>query len=103
MEPASLWLRVRVDQGRAGGLALGLPAAIVLRSHPAAPLRGKVVRLEPVSDSVTEERIAMIAFEQVPQGLSIGELAEVTLQPGTQRRARMQWYCPMPASSDRRT
>ncbi|MBK6629730.1 MAG: efflux RND transporter periplasmic adaptor subunit [Betaproteobacteria bacterium] len=80
VDPASLWVKVRFDQGRSAGLAVGLPAEIVLRSRPASPLAGKVVRLELLSDSVTEERIAQVAFDSVPSGISLGELAEVTLQ-----------------------
>lgn len=79
IEPASLWIRVRFDQGRSGGLAVGLPAAIALRSNPAQLLRGKVVRLEMLSDSVTEERVAQVAFDGIPADVSLGELAEVTL------------------------
>lgn len=79
IEPASLWVKVRFDQGRSGGLAVGLPADIALRSNPAQPLRGKVVRLELLSDSVTEERVAQVAFDSIPAGVSLGELAEVTL------------------------
>jgi HlyD family secretion protein len=87
IEPASLWLRVRIDQGRSTGLVAGLPAQIVLRSNPGQPLPGKVVRVEPVSDSVTEERIALVAFDTLPENVSVGEMAEVTLtlpagQPG---------------------
>lgn len=87
IEPASLWVRVRIDQGRSAGLAAGLPAHIVLRSNPGQSLPGKVVRVEPLSDSVTEERIALVAFEQLPANVSVGEMAEVTLslppgQPG---------------------
>lgn len=85
IEPSSLWVRVRFDQGRSGGLAVGLPADIVLRSNPARPLRGKVVRLELLGDSVTEERVAQIAFDSIPADISLGELAEVTLTlPATQ-------------------
>jgi HlyD family secretion protein len=37
-------------------------------------------------DSVTEERVAQIAFDTLPAGVSVGELAEVTLKlPATQR------------------
>ena len=79
IEPSSLWVKVRLDQARSGGLAAGLPAQIVLRSNPGRPLPGKVARIEALSDSVTEERVAQIGFDQVPAGLSIGELAEVTL------------------------
>jgi HlyD family secretion protein len=79
IDPATLWLRVRFDQGRAGGLAPGAAARIALRSNPEQALPGRVARVEAVSDSVTEERIGLVAFEQVPAGVSVGELAEVTV------------------------
>ena len=78
-EPASMWARVRFDQGRSSGLDVGLPARIVRRASPQAELPGKVARVELVSDAVTEERIAQVAFTAPPAGLSIGELVEVTL------------------------
>lgn len=80
VQPESLWIRVRFDQGRSQGLAGGLPAQITLRSGPDAPLAGQVARIESLSDSVTEERVAMVSFERLPAGgaaTSIGELAEV--------------------------
>jgi HlyD family secretion protein len=80
VDPASLWVKVRFDQGRSIGLAPGLPAGIVLRSNPARPLAGKVQRIELLADSVTEERIAQVAFETLPAGISLGEMAEVTLK-----------------------
>jgi len=79
VQPDSLWVTVRLDQGRSAGLQAGLPAEITLRSNPRKPLAGKVVRVEPISDSVTEERIAQVAFDLAPQGVSTGEMAEVTL------------------------
>lgn len=79
-DPQSLWVRTRFDQGRSRGLATGLPAEIVLRSNPSQALPGKVARVEPLSDSVTEERIAQISFDALPPGQVIGELAEVTLK-----------------------
>jgi HlyD family secretion protein len=78
-DPGSLWVVARLDQGRSAGLAVGLPADIVLRSEPRRPLRGRVVRVEPISDSVTEERLADVAFEKLPRAVSANELAEVTL------------------------
>ncbi len=78
-DPASLWVNVRFDQGRSAGLAVGLPAEIVRRADPLRQLRGRVTRVEPVSDSVTEERMAKVAFDERPPDLSTGELAEVTL------------------------
>jgi HlyD family secretion protein len=59
---------------------------VVLRSSAARSQPGKVVRVELQGDSVTEERVAQIAFETLPAGLTVGELAEVTLiLPATPR------------------
>lgn len=79
IEPSSLWVKVRLDQARSTGLAVGLPARVVLRSNPGRTFPGKVARVEAISDSVTEERVAQVSFDQMPAGLSVGELAEVTL------------------------
>lgn len=79
VDPASIWVRTRFDQGRSGGLAAGLPAQIALRSNTGQPVPGRVSRLEALSDSVTEERLAQVAFEQLPPGVAIGDLAEVTV------------------------
>jgi HlyD family secretion protein len=79
IDPASLWVRTRLDQSRSSGLRLGLPAEIRLRSNGRIPFAGKVVRIEPNSDSVTEERIAEVAFDRMPQGVSTNEMADVTL------------------------
>ncbi|MFZ4480418.1 MAG: efflux RND transporter periplasmic adaptor subunit [Rhodoferax sp.] len=80
VDPASLWIKLRLDQGRSAGLMPGLKARIVLRSRPQQPLEGSVARVELVSDSVTEERIAQVAFKQLPSGIAVGEMAEVTLE-----------------------
>jgi HlyD family secretion protein len=86
VDPASLWVRLRVDQGRSGGLATGLAGQIVLRSQPQRPHAAQVARVELLSDPVTEERIALVSFKQFPAGVSVGEMAEVTLQlPPTAR------------------
>jgi HlyD family secretion protein len=44
-----------------------------------AVFKGQVVRVEVLSDSVTEERVALVSFAQIPKDVSIGEVAEVTL------------------------
>lgn len=80
VDPANLWVKARFDQGRTAGLEVGLPVAIVLRSRPGAVQAGTVARVELLGDSVTEERVAQISFAAIPQGISIGELAEVTLK-----------------------
>ena len=80
VDPGSLWINVRFDQLRASGLQSGLPAHIVLRSQGGRVLAGRVLRVEPLADSVTEEMLAKVAFDAVPALLpSIGELAEVTV------------------------
>jgi HlyD family secretion protein len=80
IDPSSLWVKLRVDQGRSAGLAPGLQGGIVLRSQPQTTLPGQVARIELLADSVTEERIAQVAFTEPPPGISVGEMAEVTLQ-----------------------
>ena len=76
----SLWIKLRLDQNRSAGLQVGLPAEIVLRSRPNQVLAGKVARIELLSDSVTEERIAQVAFDAPPSDVSVGEMSEITLR-----------------------
>lgn len=80
IDPASLWVRTRIDQGRAQGLKPGLAADIVLRSDPDGVIKGRVARIDIQSDSVTEERIVQVAFDAPPARPSLGELAEVTIR-----------------------
>lgn len=79
-DPRSMWITVRLDQGRSSGLRAGLPAVITRRADPSNVLPGSVVRVEPTSDAVTEERIAKVVFDRVPDGVSTGEMVEVTLR-----------------------
>lgn len=80
VEPGSLWVRARIDQARAGSIAPGQRVTITLRSRPHSPLSGKVARIELQSDSVTEERLVHVAFDAIPRNISLGELAEVTIE-----------------------
>jgi HlyD family secretion protein len=76
---------VRLDQARSAGLTAGLPAQVVLHSNPGRAIAGKVARVKAVSDSVTEERVALVSFDHAPASLSVGEIAEVTLSlPSTE-------------------
>jgi multidrug efflux pump subunit AcrA (membrane-fusion protein) len=80
IDPASLWVNVRFDQLQSRGLAVGLPAKILLRSRAGEPLTGHVARIEPLADAITEELLAKVVFEQRPEPLPpVGELAEVTV------------------------
>jgi len=80
IDPTSLWISVRFDQLRTAGLRAGLPARVVLRSQAGHPLPCQVLRIEPVADAVTEETLAKVVFDAMPESLPpIGELVEVTV------------------------
>lgn len=80
VDPNTLWVNVRFDQQSAGGLHNGLPAQIVLRSQGERVLSGKVLRVEPRADAVTEETLAKVVFDALPEPLPpLGELAEVSV------------------------
>lgn len=81
IEPKSLWINVRFDQINASGLAANLSASIILRSRKGEQaLSGRVLRVEPKADAVTEELLAKIIFDDLPDPLPpIAELAEVTI------------------------
>ena len=86
VEPGSIWISVRFDQQRAQGLRAQLPAQIILRSRAGELLPGRVSRIEPHADAVTEEILAKVEFNQRPQTLPpIGELAEVTVALAAQK------------------
>ncbi len=79
VDQKTLWVRTRIDQARFYGIAVGQPATIVLRSRPDAPIPGRVARLEVQGDNVTEERFVDVAFDELPDIIPLGELAEVTI------------------------
>lgn len=79
IDPDSLWVNVRFDQIHTRGLRAGLTAQIVLRTQTAA-LSGRVLRVEPLADAVTEEMLAKVVFDKIPEPLpAVGELVEVTV------------------------
>lgn len=81
IDTRSLWVNVRFDQISASGVAAGLPARIVLRSRKGQTLNGRVLRVEPTADAVTEEILAKVVFDAIPEPLPpVGELAEVTVE-----------------------
>lgn len=80
IDPKSLWVNVRFDQIHAGQLAPMLPARITLRSRAEEQLPGRVSRVEPLADAVTEEILAKVVFDRLPEPLPpVGELAEITI------------------------
>lgn len=80
VDPKNLWINVRFDQLNAAGLQSALSCQTVLRSQDGRVLAGRVLRVEPLADPVTEEILAKVIFDDVPMLLpAIGELAEVTV------------------------
>ncbi|ACV27442.1 efflux RND transporter periplasmic adaptor subunit [Kangiella koreensis] len=78
---SDIWINVRFDQIHATGLNAGLKAHIKLRSKSNQELPGEIYRVEPIADAVTEEFLAKVTFDHLPDPLpSIGELAEVTIE-----------------------
>ncbi len=79
VDQKSFWINVRFAQTHARGLSSDLSAQIVLRSQESV-LTGRVLRVEPVADAVTEEMLAKVVFDEMPSPLpAIGELTEVTV------------------------
>jgi HlyD family secretion protein len=89
----SLWLKMRLDQHRSAGLQVGLPAEIVLRSRPGEVLPGKVARIEMLSDSVTEERIAQVVTFDTPPKECVHRRNERNHAAPAGRQSR-RWRCP---------
>ncbi len=80
VNPAEVWIEGRFDQSSAIGLAADLPASIVLRTRGHEVFPGKVSRIEPKADMVTEEMLAKVSFVSLPERIpSLGELSEVTV------------------------
>lgn len=88
IDPATLWVKARIDQGQSGGVRAGLPAEIVLRSDARRAHRGEVQRVDLVSDAVAEERIVNIGFATRPQAIAVGDLVEVTIRTAELANAR---------------
>lgn len=88
VDPASIWVKTRIDQKQAGMIDAGQAAQIVLRSRPQSELVGRVARVDMISDAVTEERIANVLFQDGQPTGNIGEAAEVTISLPTIEGAR---------------
>jgi len=80
IDPKSVWVNARFNQLGTSGLAAGLPAQIVLRSQSGRAIPGRIERIEPLADAVTEETLAKAVFADAAGAATlVGELAEVTV------------------------
>ena len=87
VDPATIWVLGYVDERLAGGIALGQPAEITLRSEPGRRFPGHVARIEIQSDAVNEERLVEVAFDAIPRDIHLAEQAEVVITTGSLDRA----------------
>ncbi len=79
IDPDTVWVLAYVDEARAGGLEVGQPALIRLRSLPDRTFAGHVARIGIESDRVSEERRVYLAFERIPQSFHLHEQAEALI------------------------
>jgi HlyD family secretion protein len=77
IDPQSVWVLAYIDESKAGEIAVGQRAEIVLRSQPVRRIAGHVARIEPESDRVNEELRVEVAFDHIPRNFNLGEQAEV--------------------------
>jgi HlyD family secretion protein len=89
VDPTTLWILAYIDEARAGGLALGQPAELRLRSLPAERFAVEVVRIGLESDRVTEERRVWLGCVTCPDQLYLGEQAEVLIETTRLEQALM--------------
>ncbi|HBC87623.1 MAG TPA: efflux RND transporter periplasmic adaptor subunit [Lentisphaeria bacterium] len=75
-----LWISAWVDETAMGLLALEQPARIVFRSSPETPLKGRVMRIAPRTDSETREFLVDVGVDQLPKIWAVGQRAEVYIE-----------------------
>jgi RND family efflux transporter MFP subunit len=81
-DPGKVWIDVRFDQRQATGLAVGQPATVEFRRLAGRRFAGRIARIEPSADSLTEElnaKVTLLPGQRAVAELrpSLGELAEV--------------------------
>lgn len=78
--PETVWALAYVDEARAGGIRVGQPAEVRLRSLSRQMFEGHVTRIAIESDRVSEERRVYIACDRCPERFHLGEQAEVFIR-----------------------
>jgi RND family efflux transporter MFP subunit len=80
VDPATLWIAMRVDESVVGRVAIGQPAQIRMRTGQM--LNGKVARIARQSDAATRELEVNVAFDTAPAHFAIDQEAEVAIDTG---------------------
>jgi RND family efflux transporter MFP subunit len=87
VDPATVWVAMRVDEAMLARIQPGQPAQIRLRSG--AVHTGRVARIARQSDAATREIDVHVNFDRVPAGFAIDQEAEVTVDTGSMAGLRM--------------
>lgn len=95
IDPESVWALAYVDETQAGGLAIGQPAQLRLRSLPTQTFAAEVTRIGIESDRVSEERRVYLKCTGCPDQFHLGEQVEVII---TKRVARDALLIPQQAA-----
>ncbi len=83
VDPATVWVAMRVDESVVGLVAVGQPAEIRLRTGET--LAGKVARIARQSDAATRELEVNVAFQSPPARFAIDQEAFVTVHAGEEQ------------------
>lgn len=80
VDPATLWIAMRVDESVVGRVRIGQAARIRLRTGET--LTGSVARIARQSDAATRELEVNVAFDTPPARFAIDQEAEVSIDTG---------------------
>jgi HlyD family secretion protein len=76
------------DQSLAGSLHTDQPATILLRGHEQQPFDGRILRIRPRADPITEETVAQVSFEwPASMPFQLGQWADVFIRTGIAKDA----------------
>jgi len=80
VETNVLWVQAMIDEREAGKLNIGQSVRITFRAAPGQSFPGRLVRLTPEADRVTEEREINVTVERLPPHWFIGAKADVYIE-----------------------
>jgi RND family efflux transporter MFP subunit len=83
VDPATVWVAVRIDESVVGRVIVGQRAEIRLRTGETLP--GKVARIARQSDAATRELEVDVSFDAPPARFAIDQEAVVTVHAGEER------------------
>ena len=79
VNPKDVWIETNIDTRISGDIKIGYVANIKLRSSSKI-LKGKVVNINPINNSVTNEREIDIAFDNLPIPFYLNEQAIIEIK-----------------------